>query len=142
ISGAACVDWPPLFDFLKRHTIPRREAVQQVDFSTASPAVSAGCHWAGIEAQTRQLQLSTIHLSWDAAQRRFSGTTDNVARLALDTAHLAPGPLHAELDGQKIENLAWPKGHRLWLVRHDGQWSSALEPGPAVKGPHRYGTFK
>src|SRR5262249_4636781 len=52
--GNACVDYPALFDFLEKHTIPERYNVHEVEFVTASPGVSAWSHWAGIEAQLRE----------------------------------------------------------------------------------------
>ena len=60
--GNECVDWPPLFDFLRRHTLPRPADVRAVRFTTASPGVSAWCHWAAVEAQVKPLQPSTIDL--------------------------------------------------------------------------------
>jgi dienelactone hydrolase len=142
--GNACVDWPPLFEFLERHTLPRPEEVRQVQFVTASPGVSAWSHWAGIEAQVQAFRPSSVNLRLDPDRRRFSGTTENVARLALDLAHLKPGqPLHAELDGQRFDDLTWPeKATRLWFRRENGQWAATGEPATSLKGPHRSGPFK
>jgi pimeloyl-ACP methyl ester carboxylesterase len=141
--GNACVDWPAMFDFFEKHTLPQPGDVREVDFRTASPGVSARCHWAIIEAQTKQLALSSVRLRWDAKSRQFAGTTDNVARLALDLGRVAPGkPVQVELDGQKIQ-VEWPaKETRIWLQRKDSKWSSAGKPSPAIKGPSRYATFK
>jgi hypothetical protein len=138
------VDWPPLFDFLARHRLPRPEEVRQVDFATASPGVSPRCHWAVIEAQTHALQPSTIHLRLDPERRRIAGTTDNVAHLALDLVAIKPGsPVSIELDGQAVENVPWPaSGPRLWLKRDGGKWAVTDAPPASVKGPHRYGPFR
>jgi pimeloyl-ACP methyl ester carboxylesterase len=142
--GSACVDWPPLFEFLAARTRSRREDVRVVDFITASPGVSAWSHWAGIEAQFHALEPSSIHLQYDPKGRRFSGSTTNVARLALDLAHLKAGePVQLELDGQKLENVPWPAPTpRLWLQRDGERWSLIKQPPAALKGPHRYGPFK
>jgi pimeloyl-ACP methyl ester carboxylesterase len=141
--GNACVDWPPLFDFFARHTIPERAKVRQVDFVTASPGVSAWSHWLGIEAQIHEFKPSSASVRYDPSQRRFTGTTDNVARLAFDLRHIESGkPLHVELDGEKIEEIAWPKPARIWLRRAGGKWSLGAEPAASAKGPHRYGPFK
>jgi hypothetical protein len=139
-----CTDWPPLFAFLAERARPLPRDVRQVDFVTASPGVSAWCHWAGVEAQLRQLLPSAVRLQCDPARRRFHGSTSNVARLALDLAHLAPGkPVEVELDGQKLDPLPWPsRGARLWLQRVGGKWSATGRPATALKGPHRYGPFK
>jgi poly(3-hydroxybutyrate) depolymerase len=144
VSGSACVDWPPMFDFFARHEIPQPKDIHQVDFVTASPGVSARCHWATIECQTRPLQLSSISIRWQPDERRFSGTTDNVGRLMLDLDHLKPGAdLRVEMDGQKIADLPWPgMEKKIWLERVDGKWSPMGKPAVGLKGPHRYGPFK
>jgi dienelactone hydrolase len=106
--GADCVDWAPMFDFFARHKRPAEESVRQVDFVTSSPGVSAWSRWAGILAQIHAFQPSSISLRCDPGLRRFSGATENVARLALrlDTIK-TPGNLTVVLDGQKIENTPW-----------------------------------
>ncbi|MFQ5503663.1 MAG: prolyl oligopeptidase family serine peptidase, partial [Planctomycetota bacterium] len=53
--GAACVDWPPMFDFFARHRLPREGEVREVDFTTMNPSISAWCRFACIAAQERQL---------------------------------------------------------------------------------------
>ncbi len=141
--GAACVDWAPMFDFFGRHAIPCNDAVRQVEFATMNPGVSAWCYWAGIEAQQQPGKVSTISLRHDPWKRRFSGKTENVARLALDLRHVRPRlPLTVELDGQKVE-IAWPEeGKQVWLTREGDKWSATPEPSAALKGPLRSGPFK
>jgi pimeloyl-ACP methyl ester carboxylesterase len=141
--GNECVDWPPLFDFLARHTLPKPTDVRKVEFVTASPGVSARCYWATIEAQQHALKFSRVEIACDPDKRRFSGKSENVARLAIDLAPLRPGqPLSVELDGQKVEKIDWPEKARLWLARDGDKWSVTKEPAPSLKGPHRYGPFK
>ena len=139
--GSPCVDWPPLFAFLKERTLPVTADVQQVHFTTMSPGISSRMAWAAIEAQVKCLAPSSIQLSLDPKARRLSGTTDNVARLALDL-----GPIDVELDGQTlrgIKPLAGQGSNRVWLTRKGKTWSAASEPpSPRLKGPHRYGPFK
>jgi poly(3-hydroxybutyrate) depolymerase len=144
ISGAACVDWPPIFEFFSRHTIPADADVRQVEFVTASPGVSAWSHWVGIEAQIHPLKLSTARVRYDPGQRRFVGMTTNVGRLALDLGHVKPGkPLKVELDGQTLADLAWPDSEkRLWFTRDGDKWTPSGRPAAALKGPRRYGPFK
>jgi hypothetical protein len=141
--GNECVDWPPLFEYLARHTLPDAADVRKVEFVTASPGVSARSHWAAIEAQQHILKFSRVEIACDAAKRRFAGKTDNVACLALELAPLKPGePLTVELDGQTVEKIGWPDKGRLWLSRDGDKWSAATEPSPSLKGPHRYGPFR
>jgi pimeloyl-ACP methyl ester carboxylesterase len=151
--GSACVDWPPLFAFLERHTIPPPAEVRRVDFVTASPGVSARAHWVTIEAQLKPMVPSAVHLELDPKGRRFHGTTQNVARIALDVGRAlsesaGPGLVAIELDGQALPGISvanTPPGDqcRIWLVRAGGTWSVAQSPAPpARKGPHRQGPFK
>ncbi len=160
--GDACVDWPPMFDFFKHHTRPLPEAVREIEFHTASPGVSASSHWVTIEAQLHALQPSSVKISLDPKERKFAGTTENVARLALDLAELsepreretkeglvnatvlaAGAPLTVKLDEQTLENIPWPETEsKLWLRRDGETWTVISRPDPAGKGPHRYGPFK
>lgn len=142
--GNECVDWPPLVEFLSRHRLPDRGAVRKVDFRTANPGVSAECHWATIEAQTKSLAISHVNLTHDPAKRSFHGTTTNVARLSLDLGHLSPGkPVAVTLDGQSLGDVSWPaESTRVWFTRADETWSVAAPPTAWRKGPHRAGPFK
>ena len=88
--GNACVDWPPLIAFLADHKIPAPDQVRKIDFVTASPAVSSRAHWLSIESQIKALLPSTVHLELEPEHRRFRGTTENVARLALDLGRALP----------------------------------------------------
>jgi pimeloyl-ACP methyl ester carboxylesterase len=142
--GNKCCDWPPMMQFLERHSLPEPNDVRQVDFTTASPGVSSQSNWLEIAAQQKQLDVSQATIDLDADKRRFTGSTKNVARMAFDVAHLpANKTLHVELDGQEIENIAWPGGDgKLWLERNNDKWRVTGKPSPALKGPHRYGGFK
>jgi pimeloyl-ACP methyl ester carboxylesterase len=142
--GNACVDWPEMFAFFGRRQVPARAAVRAVEFRTASPGVSGWCHWVGIDAQRKAMLLSKVEMRHDPGQRTFVGTTDNVARLVLDLAHLeGTGPVRVALDGDRLENIPWPRrGDRLWL-EHDGKrWHVTEPPAPSRKGMRRYGPFK
>ena len=142
--GTDCVDWAPMFDFFARHALPPDKAVRQVDFVTVNPGISAWSHWAGIEDQIEHLTPSSISIRIDPGLRRFTGTTDNVARLCLKLDVL-PGPeaIHVELDGQALTNIPYPtKDKQIRLTRTNGQWVVSNKAAPSVKGPHRYGPFK
>lgn len=151
--GNACVDWPPLFAFLERRTLPLPGEVRRVDFTTASPGVSHRLHWASIEAQLKTLLPSAIHLEFDPAQRRFRGTTNNVARLVLDADQVLPhgkdqGPITIQLDSQMLPGIAVADARaatsiQIELVHSTGKWVVAKAPAPASwKGPRRMGPFQ
>jgi pimeloyl-ACP methyl ester carboxylesterase len=142
--GSECVDWPPLFDFLKRHTLPDKKEVKTVEFLTASPGISARSNWVCIEAQKHCMKLSSIKITQNTGRRTFRGTTSNVARMTIDVDQLEPGKtVNVELDGQKIENINIPAGiTSVRLVWYRGKWYTGAESVAELKGPHRYGTFK
>lgn len=148
--GVDCVDWTPMFDFFARHARPGKERIREIRFLTSNPGVSARNNWLAIDAQTKQLEMSSVDIRRDPGdaltgkQGRFSGTTQNVARLALDLDVLqSPAPIGIELDGQKLSDIPWPNAQsQLWLERKNGVWAVAAEPSPDLKGSHRYGTFK
>jgi hypothetical protein len=133
-----------MFDFFARHKIPDRESVRDVHFTTVNPGLSSRCHWLSIEAQQPALLKSVVSVRYDPGQRRFVGTTENVARLALDLSHVRPGgPITAQWDGQKIEGIREPDGERrIWFQRTGDRWKQTGQPSPALKGPHRSGPFK
>jgi hypothetical protein len=140
--GVDCVDWAPMFDFFARHARPLKERVREVRFLTSNPGVSARNNWLVIDAQTRQLEMSFAAVRFDPGKNRFAGTTENVARLALDLAR-EDEPVTVELDGQKFSRMPWPDGqHQLWLERRNGVWAVAAPPSPDLKGSRRYGAFK
>ena len=147
--GSPCVDWPPLFAFFGEHKLPVAEDVRRIDFVTMSPGVSARADWATIEAQDRCLAPSAVHLNFDRDHRRISGTTDNVARLALDLTHIlsrGEGAITVELDSQGLKGISpasYEGSTRIWLIRKGATWlTSAKPPSLALKGPHRYGPLK
>jgi poly(3-hydroxybutyrate) depolymerase len=142
ISGAACVDWPPMFEFFARHTLPEPKTVRQVDFITASPGVSAWSHWAGIEAQIHPLKISSVNLRYEPETRRLHGTTENVARFALDIDQLPASPIAIELDGQKLVVPEKTNESRIRVTRKRDHWQLSGRPSGTLKSPERYGPFK
>ncbi len=142
--GADAVDWRQIFEFFSRHTLPPLEAVREVNFTTGNPGISAWSKWAGIEAQISPLAVSNVHLILDPLLRRFSGTTSNVERLALNVSGLSAGtPINFEIDGQKLEGLPYPDREPIVrLQRANGAWKPLTEVNLAHKSPLRSGNFK
>lgn len=143
-GGAACVDWPEMFDMFARHSLPPAGALRQVDFVTANPGVSSRCFWLSIDTQIQHHKLSRVSIMTYPGGRGFRGTTDNVQVLRLETSHLrSDGPLQVSLDGQELSDIPRPANNGpLWLKRNADLWSVITQPGPEFKGPHRYGPPK
>lgn len=143
-EGAGCVDWAPMFDVFARRAIPSKAMVRDVTFITPNPGVSAWSHWVGIETQQEPHQPSEVQIRCDPWKRRFTGQTENVERIAFTVDHLAPeGELNFELDGVKVENVAYPTAEPVVRFVRDGENWKPVGPLPAShKGPHRNGPFK
>lgn len=130
--GAACVDYPGIFSLVRSAQIPSGQGALR--FVTANPAVSATRRWLTIEQQTKPLALSKAELTWKGTA--VTGTTENIARLALDI----PGLKEATLDGQRV-TLTSSRPARLALV--SGRWQAVNGAvSAAEKNPQRSGPFK
>lgn len=146
--GNICCDYPPMMRFFDEREIPVPRDVPQVRFVTPSPAASAECFWVGVEAQLHQGELSEVDLKYTADPLTISGTTKNVARLALRTGLLrkpdaAPATQAAiEIDGTKLDNVPVGTEATVRLRRTADGWQPAATPDPAEKNPQRGGSFK
>ncbi len=141
--GDECVDWGPLFAFLRWHVRPDDAAVDRIEFSTADPGISARSHWVTLLAQEHPLRYSRVRIDREESGRGFKGTTENVRRLSLELPGLAPrDSVRVELDGTRLVLPAAGRGDRLFLERNDQGWRSTGAPDPALKGPARSGGFK
>lgn len=139
--GADCVDWPPLFDFMARHCRPLARRLRIASFCTPHPGISSHYYWLGLEAQEKQLALSSAQIEWDPGRSLFFGQSSNVARLSLDLS-ICPEArsVSVHLDSQMLTDV--PAAKKLFLEKKNGRWALAAPPSPSMKGPHRYGTFK
>lgn len=150
--GNACVDWAPMFDFFRAHTRPDPSTVRHIEFITANPSISSRSQWAIVEQQIQSLERSRIVLNLDPTQRRMTGTTENVRRLAIDVNMLAGAlpndeentNLNVVLDDQEIAcDLGDASPGRLMFVRSDTNWQLTHDAiPPREKQPARAGPFK
>jgi hypothetical protein len=138
--GADCVSWAPMFDFFARHRRPGIDEVRRIRFMTPSSRVSAWNRWVCIASQQRPFVMSSVDLVLEPLSRRVAGTTQNVATLGLDLAHVGLDSVWIDLDGEQL-TLALPSGGKIWLAR-DETWHRLTAPDPASKGMHRDGSFR
>jgi predicted esterase len=139
--GNKCVDWPPLFEFFKWHTITPDSTFNNIDFTTANPAISTGLRWAHILQQQQSLEFSRIQLSRSADRHTISGTTSNVQTLALVLSDIAAGAtVRIELDGGTL-SYTKQAADTLYL-QQQGQWAVGTAPAANEKGVQRNGTLK
>ena len=138
--GNECVDWPPLFDFLKRHARPTDAETTHVEFVTANPGISATSHWVTVLAQQHPLEYSRVVIDRDPKTGAFKGTTENVLRLAL--APVGSGASVAvELDGSRVEATPKTDG-KVYLAHTTSGWQDSATPDATHKNPQRSGGFK
>lgn len=142
--GDHSVDWKPLFDFFQWHHRLPDSSVNTIDFSTASPGISASFRWATILQQTHPLQYSRIQLRRDRTGKSISGTTNNILLLKFHLNDFAAGAtLKITLDsGAAISYTTQSNTDSLLLLKEGAQWAITQQPDAGQKGPHRYGTFK
>ncbi|ACU63238.1 alpha/beta hydrolase [Chitinophaga pinensis] len=141
--GDTCVDWGPLFQYFKWHTIPADTSVNEIDFTTANPAISAVHHWVRILQQQHTLEYSRIQLSRNHTRNAVTGTTSNIRTLAIDLKDIPVGnALSITLDGSPALSYTRQNGDSLLYLQHDAQWTISKAPLATDKGPVRNGTFK
>lgn len=141
--GDQCVDWPPLLEFLRTHTLPDPDTAEQVRFTTVSPDINSTVGFATITQQVRALEPSSVDLRMDRSARSISGTTANVALLGLD-ADLDgdAAEITVVIDGQTLECQEPDGGDLLWLRRDGNSWRTGEEPQSSEKHPGRSGPFQ
>jgi hypothetical protein len=143
-AGSDCVDWPPMFDFFARHARPGLSRTLEIDFTTASPGVSAKDYWLTIYSQEKQLEFSNAKVSFIPSRNRFVGTTHNVKIISFDLEMADTSkPFNFDLDGTKLDDVKVPANEtKVWLEKQSDRWMMVRKPSPDDKNPVRYGTFK
>jgi pimeloyl-ACP methyl ester carboxylesterase len=99
--GDESVDWHPIFEFFKRQAIPENNQVTEIDFTTASPVVSAKDYWIKIEQQEQPFEFSNVKANWE--KHFITITTQNVAMLELDLPSLKiKGTVVLKINDQQV----------------------------------------
>jgi len=142
--GDQSVDWKPLFDFFKWHTRLPDSAVNEIDFTTSSPGISATYRWASVVQQLHPLAYSRIQLQRNLQAKIIKGSTENIQLLKIALDAFAPNTtVSIKLDdANDILYKVKGNGDGIYLAKKSGSWSIADKPGSNQKGPERYGTFK
>ncbi|MEX1239525.1 MAG: prolyl oligopeptidase family serine peptidase [Cyclobacteriaceae bacterium] len=139
--GNESVDWPPLFEYFRWHTLKHDSAVNVVDFTTANPAISSTFRWASVIQQHQPLAYSNIHLSRDKTTRTITGTTRNVAMLKMDLNDFNTGDtVSISLDSENVRYLV--TADREVYLSHASDWRVVASQNPKHKNALRSGPFK
>ena len=158
--GNECVDWPPLTEFLFRHSLPKPESNDFVRFLSVAPQVSSRSAWVRVLQQQVPFEVSKVDVQLDRKAMKVTGTTSNVAMLELVPPLPAAGgeraPLTIVLDGQeltvpaedkpapiRLERSPDGKGGMAWSLDPQSSKGDAPHALPATaKKPARGGPFK
>lgn len=139
--GNECVDWGPIFSLFRAEKLRYSPAVDQFEFFTANPAVSARCYWLTIEQQQVPLGFSSVK-----ASRNLSGDveieTSNVASLSVDRSAVKGSNFIASIDGERLLFVPPPTADRVSLSRVGGHWIQVQAPRSLEKSSLRGGPFK
>ncbi len=142
--GDQSVDWKPMFDFFKWHTLAADTSFDKIEFVTANPGISASYRWSSIELQEHPLQYAKINLARNRKNTTISGSTENVALLKLKLKEFGKDKnISITLDQSPVINYTTTLADdSIYLVKENGSWKKTISPGTQNKSPHRYGTFK
>ncbi len=138
--GNHSVDWAPIFEFFSRHSIPADKEVKEIDFHTASPAISAKDYWIQVEQQVKHYDFTNIKASQNGDTIQVA-KAENAALLVFDIPALSPESQQViiHIDGQ---TLSVPANKKAVLALEGGKWIVKNEINKAHKYAGRYGGFK
>ncbi len=132
------VDFAPIFNYFKWHTIPSGKEVKKLEFYTASPAISATDYWLTIVQQEKSYEVSNVKL--EVKGDSIVGTTHNVAALVIDFNQTPiSGDVVVSLDGKNLNIKG--EGH-VALSKSGDVWTENSGTNPQHKSPVRGGGFK
>ncbi len=138
--GDESVDWPPIFEFFSRHSIPAAKEVKEIDFHTASPAISAKDYWIQVEQQVRPYDFTNIKASQNGDTIKVI-KMENAALVVFDIPALSPASsqMIVSIDGQ---NISVPANKKAVLALENGKWNVKGDINKKQKYSGRYGGFK
>ncbi len=137
------VDWPPIFEYFKIHSIPPSADVNNVDFTTASPAISSKYFWVQILQQEKSYAYSKVLLLRDTIHRAIIGTTENIHVFTIQpTAFKAGETISITLDGQNWKQVVETPEQVITLRKENGKWAIGAAPSETEKGTIRNGGLK
>lgn len=140
--GDASVDWPPIFDFFATHSIPSDDRVDEIDFHTASPAISAQDYWLTVEQQESPYRYTNVNVRREGDSLIRVVTAENAVLLTFDLPSLkmkAPETTVAFANGQR---LTAPTTRKAVVAYNEGKWTVLNGVDPQQKNSKRYGGFK
>lgn len=147
--GSDCVDYAGIFNLFARTQRPLPQETKEIDFTTASPGVSAKHAWVTIQQQVEPFSFSNVKGKVRPLDRTFELTTKNVQALDISLVALAQAKQDREkvtvnIDGQSVVVMrpSTPETP-IHLTRNGDKWVASETPVPAAeKNALRSGGFK
>lgn len=142
--GDQSVDWKPMFEFFKWHTLAADTSFDKIEFVTANPGISADYRWTSVEQQEHPLQYAKLNLTRNRKSAAITGTTENVLLLKLKLKEFGKDKnISITLDqSPAITYTTTMTEDSIYLIKENGAWKKTVLPGVNDKSPNRYGTFK
>lgn len=128
--GNECVDWPPLFAFLRENRLPDPQQPREVRFATVDPRVLEGFGGVRVLAQQRPREVSRVAAQPASKDEpRVVVTTENVRLLALHAPLVTAAGARLRLDGQELEASGGT-----FARGADGTWTASAASGVRSTG--------
>ncbi len=142
--GNQSVDWPHIFEYFKWHSILPDSAINNIDFTTSSPGISATYRWATIVQQQHPLAYSRIILNRNRNAKIISGKTENILLLQLALNEFGSNSdVSIQLDSLNVLHYKTISNNdSIYLLKNNDAWNITQKPDVNHKNPLRYGTFK
>lgn len=134
--GNQSMDWAPIFEFFKHHTIKKNEDIEELEFYTGSPGVSSSARFVTIYQQEIPFKSSSFNFSKEDGLKI---TTKNVALLAIDFSAFTTDQNKILIDNNVI---LINNNSKTYFSKIDNVWEITSTPNLKEKGPHRNGGFK
>jgi len=134
------VDWAPIFEYFKRHTIPVSSKVNVIDYTLPSTAITNTYQWLQVLQQTKSFEYSRVQLTRNMKTKNITGTTTNINAVAIDTKDFAVGDtISIVLDGNRLTHIV---NSSALVLEKNAAWIKGISPSLANKGIQRNGGLK
>jgi len=134
------VDWAPIFEYFKRHTIPVSSKVNVIDYTLPSTAISNRYHWLQVLQQTKGFEYSRVQLTRNMKTKNITGTTTNINTIAIDTKDFEVGDtLRIVMDGNALTHIV---NSSALILEKNANWVKGTAPSLTNKGIQRNGGLK
>ena len=134
------VDWAPIFEYFKRHTIPVSSKVNVIDYTLPSTAITNTYQWLQVLQQTKSFEYSRVQLTRNMKTKNITGTTTNINAVSIDTKDFAVGDtISIVLDGNRLTHIV---NSSALVLEKNAAWTKGISPSLANKGIQRNGGLK